>query len=544
MSITINVNEAVETITATIVDGDETITATINELPRGTTGPQGPTGATGAAGPNSVTSSTTSDGTCNLSLDTLIVGTGTASGARSVALGNGTTASGRNSLAVGAFSASTGEHSFATGDSSTASGSISYAGGLSSLASEPLTRAVGNRAKAIHSGASVESDSQDSDVGSTAADEKTFRFANGYRFLGGSATFSGSVTASGALAGSNLSGTNTGDQTTITGNAGTATALQTSRDIFGQSFNGTGNVDGNLLTTGHLASVPSGGEAGHLITLNGATPTVVAGRSAWWANGSGVPSFRNGTGSAVTLLRSSDLGTNVATFLATPTSANLAAAVTDETGSGSLVFATSPTLTTPTFTRSGAGTVFTASQGSTSANMVTDSGGRNFFTISGDVAQGGAAGGCYLLIEGAQESWVYVNCRQNATGLRVMRFGNLSSRFQIQRLNDTNSSITATPFSFANDAPTSSFYMSTSGGVGFGTTSDPGAGGIQTAGKIIAGNTVRLKGYTFATLPAGTQGDKAFITDGAALPIFRANAAGGGSTVTEVFYNGTNWINS
>ena len=44
----------------------------------------------------------------------------------------------------------------------------------------------------------------------------------------------------------------------------------------------------------------------------------------------------------------SGLGTGVATFLATPSSANLASAVTDETGSGSLVFATSPTLVTPT----------------------------------------------------------------------------------------------------------------------------------------------------------------------------------------------------
>jgi hypothetical protein len=41
------------------------------------------------------------------------------------------------------------------------------------------------------------------------------------------------------------------------------------------------------------------------------------------------------------------LGTGVATFLATPSSANLAATVTDETGSGALVFATSPTLVTP-----------------------------------------------------------------------------------------------------------------------------------------------------------------------------------------------------
>jgi hypothetical protein len=41
------------------------------------------------------------------------------------------------------------------------------------------------------------------------------------------------------------------------------------------------------------------------------------------------------------------LGTGVATFLGTPSSANLAAAVTGETGTGALVFATSPTLVTP-----------------------------------------------------------------------------------------------------------------------------------------------------------------------------------------------------
>jgi len=42
------------------------------------------------------------------------------------------------------------------------------------------------------------------------------------------------------------------------------------------------------------------------------------------------------------------LGTGVATFLGTPSSANLLAAVTDETGTGSLVFATAPTLSGPT----------------------------------------------------------------------------------------------------------------------------------------------------------------------------------------------------
>ncbi len=43
----------------------------------------------------------------------------------------------------------------------------------------------------------------------------------------------------------------------------------------------------------------------------------------------------------------SGLGTGVATFLATPSSANLASALTDETGTGANVFATSPTITTP-----------------------------------------------------------------------------------------------------------------------------------------------------------------------------------------------------
>jgi hypothetical protein len=43
----------------------------------------------------------------------------------------------------------------------------------------------------------------------------------------------------------------------------------------------------------------------------------------------------------------SGLAANVATFLATPSSANLAAALTDETGTGANVFANTPTLLTP-----------------------------------------------------------------------------------------------------------------------------------------------------------------------------------------------------
>jgi hypothetical protein len=53
----------------------------------------------------------------------------------------------------------------------------------------------------------------------------------------------------------------------------------------------------------------------------------------------------------------SGLGSGVATFLATPSSANLASAVTDETGTGALVFANSPTLVTPALGTPASGTL-------------------------------------------------------------------------------------------------------------------------------------------------------------------------------------------
>ena len=62
-------------------------------------------------------------------------------------------------------------------------------------------------------------------------------------------------------------------------------------------------------------------------------------------------------------------GANVAAFLATPSSANLAAVVTDETGSGALVFATSPTLVTPFWATAGFGV--RASQTATDRVSVT-----------------------------------------------------------------------------------------------------------------------------------------------------------------------------
>jgi len=58
---------------------------------------------------------------------------------------------------------------------------------------------------------------------------------------------------------------------------------------------------------------------------------------------------------------------------------------------------------------------------------------------------------------------------------------------------------------------------------------------------VIAAVPVRLKGYTVATLPAGTVGDTAYVTD-ATAPTYLGALTGGGAVVTPVFYNGAAWV--
>ena len=155
-------------------------------------------------------------------------------------------------------------------------------------------------------------------------------------------TLSGSSTPSITVVGSSsLAGSNTGDQTSVTGNAGTATALQNSRLIgiatgdvasSGASFNGTAN-NTNIYT---LATVNS-----NVGTFGSATQTPVL-----VANAKGLITSVSNTTITPAIGSVTGLGTGVSTWLATPSSANLRTAVTDETGTGVAVFGTSPTFTT------------------------------------------------------------------------------------------------------------------------------------------------------------------------------------------------------
>ena len=82
----------------------------------------------------------------------------------------------------------------------------------------------------------------------------------------------------------------------------------------------------------------------------------------------------------------SGLGTGVATFLASPTSANLSAAVTSDTGTGSLVFSNTPTLVTPVLGAATGTSLALTSSLSTPGSIINNGG-------SGKVGYAAGAGG-------------------------------------------------------------------------------------------------------------------------------------------------------
>jgi hypothetical protein len=148
---------------------------------------------------------------------------------------------------------------------------------------------------------------------------------------------------------------------------GTVTSVGGTGTVNGITLTGTVTSSGNLTLGGTLANVDLTSQVtGTLPIANGGTGSTSTTYVDLTTNVTGtLPIANGGTGSTSTTYVDlttnvtgtlpvanggtgiTSFGSGVADFLGTPSSANLATAVTGETGSGALVFGTSPSLTTP-----------------------------------------------------------------------------------------------------------------------------------------------------------------------------------------------------
>jgi len=149
----------------------------------------------------------------------------------------------------------------------------------------------------------------------------------------GSATSAATSASTATTQASNASTSASAAASSATSAASSATAAAASYDTFDDRFLGAKSSDPTVDNDGDALAT------GALYFNSSSNAMKVYTGSAWAAVAP--------TATSLSLSQISDLHADLDSFLATPSSANLISAVTDETGTGALVFATSPTLVTP-----------------------------------------------------------------------------------------------------------------------------------------------------------------------------------------------------
>jgi hypothetical protein len=149
-------------------------------------------------------------------------------------------------------------------------------------------------------------------------------------------------------------------------------------------------------------------------------------------------------------------------------------------------------------------------------------GGQKTFTSAQTLFDGGISA-----VGGASVSGV--SATNSTSGIGIFSF-NTSTGTGMQIWNDANGHgliingrVSASGFNFiGQDNGTNTFTVNKTG--------------------YLTANLIKTSGFTVSTLPIGQPiGTMAYVTD-ALAPTYMATVAGGGSVVTPVFYNGTNWV--
>lgn len=349
--------------------------------------------------------------------------------------------------------------------------------------------------------------------------------------LNASSATAGSATAGAAAGGSvNITAGNAARLTSGSANGGSVTIASGGRsDTSGNGGSITLNADfqADLSGSKMVLNGYTGFAGGSLTIASGDSPfSDNAGGALTITAGAGSASVAGGTLSLLTKKAPANTPSG-AISIATGDGVSVAGSGTAR-NSGALSIATGyaqgVTAASGTSGNSGAISITVGNGGLESGNTSGTGGNAGALSITGGV--GGAATGAGGTHLGGNGSTVTIASGDGgaATGASGTRTGGNSGDLKLRiGVVGTGASANGTAGAVIIENPTSTEIAR------FSTTG------------LTMSKPVRLKGYTVATLPAGTQGDTAFVTD-ATAPTFLATVIGGSTNVCPVFYDGTNWV--